>query len=795
MLNPRNAVALLTGILACLWLPFPSPRLLIVDIFALAILFACGSGWRRTLAVACFGFALAGTHLQLGLSRQLPVAMEHRTVEVQGTVRELPVHEPRRTRFVLEVDDAASQSQALRGKRLRLAWYDDFDNIAHRDPSHNGAPSLKNAPRHRLAAGSRWRLMVKLRAPRGLRNPGGVDGEKHALMERIAATGFVRDPASARRIAPAGGIDAWRETMSARIAATVPRASSRFLRALALGDTRSLEDADWEILRANGLTHLIAISGFHVGLVAGASAWIAYALWWCLPGLARRVPRPQAVALAALCGAAGYAALAGFALPTLRTVLMIAVVAAARCARRGWRPVDALSAALIVLSLCDPLSILGAGYWLSFAGVAWLLWCLPQSSGHWLRDFASAQWVATVGLLPLSAALFGQASLAGPLANLLAIPWWSLLVVPLALIGTALDAMHTGWGEGAWRWAAWAFEPSWSLFSRLSESPLALWWLPEPAWFALPLASLAAFWCLLPRGVPGKPLALLLWLPLLWPNRELPARGDAEVVVLDVGQGLSVLVRTAGHSVLYDMGAAVPEGFDAGERAVVPALHALGVRRLDAAVVSHGDNDHAGGYEAVAETFAIPRSYMPEDSGLERRIRKPAVCRAGLRWRWDEVEFRFLHPPPHFPYLRNESSCVLRVRTRHGAVLLTGDIGEVIERDLVRRDRASVRADVVLVAHHGSGGSSDPAFVTATGARIAPVSAGYGNRFRHPKSEVVALWRRRGAEVPSTADGGALRIRLEAGGPHLLAERYRRPKPWDAVRRQAGAGQLSYRSK
>jgi competence protein ComEC len=434
------------------------------------------------------------------------------------------------------------------------------------------------------------------------------------------------------------------------------------------------------------------------------------------------------------------------------------------------------------LAVLDPLSLLSAGFWLSFAGVAWLLWCLPGPSRHLLRDFVSAQRVATIGLLPLTVAIFGQASLIGPLANLLAIPWWSLIVVPLALIGLACETMVPGAGAWAWRAAAAAFEPSWALFSWWAAEPAALWWLPQPAWFALPFALLAAFWWLLPAGVPGRHLALLLWLPLLWPDRALPKPGEAEIVMIDVGQGLSVLVRTRSHAVLYDMGPAIEAGFDAGERAVVPTLRALGVSRLDAAVLSHGDNDHAGGFEAVAEEFDIARRYAPADSGLEVRVKGLRDCRAGHAWEWDGVRFRFLHPTVYFPYLRNESSCVLRVETAHGAALMTGDIGEVIERELLRREPEAVRAEVVTVAHHGSGSSSDPSFVAASGARIALISAGDGNRFRHPKPDVVQRWQRFGTVTPLTAESGALRVRLGAGGPHVIAERERAPRLWDAAR-------------
>ncbi|MET0288699.1 MAG: DNA internalization-related competence protein ComEC/Rec2, partial [Pseudoxanthomonas sp.] len=407
---------------------------------------------------------------------------------------------------------------------------------------------------------------------------------------------------------------------------------------------------------------------------------------------------------------------------------------------------------------------------------------------HWTKAFLSAQGVATVGLLPLTVVLFGQASAVGPLVNLVAIPWWSLVVVPLSLIGTALESIHSGWGAGAWRAAAWCFDLTWPLFTALGSGRLSLLWLPEAPGFAFVLALLGGFWLLLPRGIPGKAWAVLLWLPMLWPSTQRPAHGALDVTVLDVGQGLSVLVRTRTHALLYDAGPAVPEGFDAGERVVVPALHALGVQRLDRLMLSHGDADHAGGLEAVRRGIGARQVLAPTGSP----VAGDQSCQAGQAWTWDGVSFRVLHPGPHFPYLGNEASCVLRIEGGHGAVLLTGDIGEVIERQLAREQAKQVRAALVVAAHHGSGGSSDPAFVEATGAHLLLVSAGFGNRFGHPHQAVVQRWQRSGAEVLNTADSGAISVWLGEEGLALRERRHFQRRPWDAVWLRRAAT-LSYR--
>jgi competence protein ComEC len=556
----------------------------------------------------------------------------------------------------------------------------------------------------------------------------------------------------------------------------LPEGQARFVQALALGDTRALSERDWEVLRATGLTHQIAISGFHVGMVAGFGALLLTGFYRLLPALGRALPAPQATALAAVLTAAAYTALAGFALPTLRTLLMIAAVLLARLARRAGSASDALALALIVLLLADPLSVLAPGFWLSFAGVGWLLWCLPaREQGGRVRDFLAAQGVATIALLPLTAWFFGQASLPGPLANLLGIPLISLGVVPLALAGLLLLPLSTPASNWCWREAADLMQWLWSGLERVAEWPPAMLWLPEASWLALAFACIGALWLLLPRAVPGKTLAMALFLPLLWPRLDLPAPGQVDIEVLDVGQGLSVLVRTREHALLYDAGSGGGHGPDFGEVAVLPALRALGVRRLDLLVLSHGDDDHAGGAAAVRRAFPGLRTLSVEGWAQPGM----GLCRNTQAWRWDGVTFRVLHPPAYFPYLRNESSCVLRIEAGGRVVLLPGDIGRHVEARLLREQGRQLRADLLLVPHHGSRGSSSEEFVAGVAPRWAVASTGADNRFGFPRPEIVARYGDAGASFLTTAEGGAIAFRLGAEGARLRSVRRRdQPRYW-----------------
>ena len=757
----KLAAGLLAGVLLVQWWPQLPPRWCIGLLLSVAALLAWRCPRWRWLACVMFGIVWAVWRGGLAMDARLPRTLEGRDFAVTGTMVDLPLARTDASRFTLRVGHALLDGQPidLRG-RITVSWYD-------------GAPVLQPC--------TRWHLLLRLKRPRGLLDPGGADSERSALERGIVATGYVRDdPDNVPLAGSRWCVDGIRDAVARGIAARVrDRHDAALLRAFSVGDTRGLTQHDWAVARANGVSHLIAISGFHVGVAAVFGVWLAllaYALW---PRLGLWLPRPQAQAAAALLVAGMYSALAGFGLPTVRTLLMIAVVALARCSRRGSSGGQSLALAMIAILLVDPLAVLAAGFWLSFVGVGFLMLCL-QARGRGLRAFlhelSAGQLVMTVSLLPLTLWFFGQASLVGALSNLIAVPLVSFVIVPCALLGMLMLGLCPPLATPVLWLAARMAHAQWWLLEHMATWPGAHWYLPEVQPHALLLALLGALWLFLPRGVPLRWFGLLLFLPLLWPPLRVPAAGAFQVWVLDVGQGLSVLLRTRDHALVYDAGARYPSGFDLGEAVVLPSIHALGIGRLDVLMISHGDNDHAGGAEAVANAFPQARRYAGEPARMQVPMQQ---CVAGQSWQWDGVRFRVLGPARGEGDRDNDSSCVLLVEGRGGRLLLTGDISSKVEPQVVAALGPGPRP-FMLVPHHGSKTSSGAAFIAAVQPPLALVSAGWRNRFGHPKPEVLARYAAAGVPVFNTAVQGAIPLDFPANAPprRLRGWRGRQPRYW-----------------
>lgn len=724
------------GLLAGAWLALRF-AMLPAALYIAALALGVGALLRGRVLFAGLvtGFALAGMALAQGLSDRLDPAFDATQVVFIGIVEDLPRPESRRLVLTVRIESPRGLP-----RRARIAWY---------EPTGTPLP------------GERWRFRAKLQRPRGLLNSGSASREGWLLRQRVGATGYASGASGGERLAVgADRLLHLRGRSAAQIEAAVedPRAAA-VLTAIALGFRGGLDAATRETLVATGTGHLLAISGLHVGLAAAAGGLLGGVL---ARGLGpRRRPARDWAAAGALVTAFGYCVLAGMPVSARRAVLMTAAGLAALVARRGGSLLAAVGGALALVLLADPLAVLDPGLWLSFGAVVTILAVVAGRTAPpgRMRLLLRIQAALAVGLLVCTVAWFGRVSLVAPLANLLAVPWFSVLVVPPALAGVVVSWILPPGGEWLFRFAAEATVLALAVIERMAGMPLASHGMAAPDLTARLLAGIGAAWCLLPRPAPGRALAPLLFAPMLVAGAPALPQGTFELRVFDVGHGLAVLVRTHSRVLLYDTGPSWPGG-DAAELTVLPAMRALGVRRLDALLISHGHADHMGGAGSVSASFPVaPRwgGYGTEQQGYR-------ACREGLSWAWDGVRFSVLHPAEGFRGGLNEGSCVLLVEGPGGRVLLTGDIEGRAERALLRV-QVRLPVDLVVAPHHGSRTSSGPPLVAATRPAWVVFSTNWRNRWGFPAEAVVERWRRAGAWPLSTERHGEVMIRFDRHGP------------------------------
>ena len=747
-----------------------------IAITALAAL-AAGTGWAAWRAEVRLGDELAGS-------------LEGVELQLRGRVAGLPRASGPGWRFDFEVEPDTPGVPGL----VQLGWRPERGVLETDDDADSVRRAMLPMPR----PGERWALTVRLWRPHGFANPSGFDYEAWLLELGVRATGSVRGPGQLLDEHPAAlmqHVHRLRARVRERLLAALPEgAQSGLLVALAVGDQQGIDAAQWEIFRRTGVAHLVSISGLHVALVAMFCGGLVGMAWRRLPALVLRVPAQRAGALAGLAGATAYALLAGMGVPVLRAWLMLLVGALALFAGRRIAPSRVLAVALLVVLAVDPWAVLSAGFWLSFGAVAVILAVLGgrvAPSAGW-RGALRVQLAISFALVPLLLALFQSVPLLSPLANLIAIPLVSFVVTPLVLLAipwpTPLLLVPADLVAG---WMMEVLAPLAALEMAVVERAV-----PPPWLFGGALAAVAML--LLPRASPGRLLAPALLAGLLLWQPPRPQEGGFRVWVLDVGQGLAVHVQTRAHDLLYDSGPPFGSATDAAERVILPWLRAAGVRRLDLLVLSHPDSDHAGG--AASLLGAIPvegvlagqardareRAHWSERLGQGRA---PADCALAPAWQRDGVRFEFLHPAAGSPSGEeaagahdNDASCVLRISSAAGALLLTGDVGTVAEAKLIaRHPPANLAAAVVVSAHHGSRSSSSAAFVDATLPEHVIHSVGRRNGFGHPHPEVWARWAQAGARNWRTDAQGAIVVEFAASpgdGVQVSATRETHPRYW-----------------
>ncbi|MCL2310509.1 MAG: DNA internalization-related competence protein ComEC/Rec2 [Proteobacteria bacterium] len=750
-------------------------------------------------AAAVCGYDYAALRAQYRLADALPTEWEGRDIVIRGVIDELPDANPRGTCFSFAVEEVLTP-EARVPSRIALTWY---------ARSLNG----QEEARPELYAGERWQLKVRLKRPRSSINPGSFDVEAFLLQNNIRATGYVRpdvsnnvgnssdddasdEPAdkltnvrlSAFAGRPFDYIQRMREDIRARIQQTLPdRPYAGVVTALVIGEQRAVPEAQWQVFRKTGIIHLVSISGIHITVFSSLLGALLFQVFRRMPRLTSHCPAIKLAVLAGFFASAFYVALAGAGIPAQRTVIMLAVVALALWTQRISQPLHTWLWSLFVVVLWDPWAPLAAGFWLSFGAVGWLLYAasgrLAESNTNlrwrqrWQRNLAlglRTQYVVTLGLTPLMLAIFQQFSLISLPANFWAIPWITLLVVPTALLG-AIPGL-------SWLWipAHFLLDILMTGMTWMSQLPIAVWQQHgAPAWSII-AGIIGILWILMPRGVPVRIFGALWCLPMFLIVPSPPPVGTFEATILDVGQGLSVFVRTNKHTLLYDTGPSYNDDASAGDRFVAPFLQFNAIRTIDTLVVSHNDNDHNGGTSAVLAALPVRSYYTSALAETEERsnARLPALaaCADGLEWTWDDIRFRFLSPPEESPLRNaNDRSCVLKIESTHGSLLLTGDIEQRAEKMLIEHHADDLDSSIIIAPHHGSRRSSTSPFIAAVAPSHVVYSVGYRNRFDFPKSETVARYETVNAVQWRTDRSGAIRFTI--GGKEITAEAYRQTNP------------------
>ncbi len=690
--------------------------------------------WR--LMFFTIGMLWASYYASLQLNNILPDRLQGRTLHVEGKIIGLPQYDDRRIRF----NFAVTKSEYPLPAKIRLSWYNNEQVIK---------------------SGQLWRMTLKLKKPHGRLNPGGFDYQRWLFMHNIGATGYVKNPAEASLLQdarPWQSIDSMRQLVNDEISRLLDDDEmAGLIKALTIGVKNEITESQWQLFRNTGTIHLLAISGLHIGLISALSYFLMQKL-----AVQLLLDSPQKwAAIITLLLALFYSALAGFSLPTQRSLIMLTVAMLAMALQRNTSLFSILALAMFAVLIIDPLAVLSAGFWLSFLAVSLIVYCMAGRLGQPNRFLAMTKihWLTAIGLSPLLMFYFQQLSIIAPLANFVAVPVISILIVPLCFLAVMLLFISTDLASVVLLLIEQILKYLCQILVFMADLPYASITTNAIPYYLLPFALLGILILFAPRGIPGKWLAGVMILPVIFLKQDRPELGESRINLLDVGQGLAMLVETTNHTLLYDTGAKYSQHSNMGRAVVMPFLRYRGIEKIDTLLISHGDNDHIGGAYSILQQYPVDRviSSVPEQLSAYRSTR----CVAGQSWQWDQVVFEILSPPASLFQQENNNSCVLKITTSHNSLLLTGDIEQHAENWLLENAAVKLPAQILLAPHHGSKTSSTEAFIQLVRPDMVLIPAGYRNRFNFPHQPVLDRYAKHNISWFNTADSGA--IILETG--------------------------------
>lgn len=744
------------------WLLFAGPS-------ALLLLPFLKSRAVRLFLFCVIGFTWAHFQAYALLKHRLPETYIGKDIAVVGHIASLPKSDERKIRFEFDIDKVLEPDLNIAPTRVRLSWY----------------PKRGEKTSDQIQVGDKWQFTVRLKPPRNFSNPGGFNYSGWLLQKKILSTGYIRNRSETKLIGSnlsSYPIQRLRQYIRSLIlSSNVDDHFQPFLRALVIGDRSDMKTEDWAVLKNTGTVHLMAISGLHIGLIAGLMFFISRVIWSAIPFLTLRFAAPRAAAILAWLSAFFYAALAGFSLPTVRALIMLSFVLLAFVLKKQIRPSVVLSSAVLVVLILDSFAVLSVSFWLSFSAVALIYYFIHlQGSGQpKLKRWFVLQLVISLGLLPLTIQFFQQAPIISPFANLIAVPVVGFIIVPLGFLGAFALLIHPETGNTILSIASQVFNSLWNVLEWASTLPVSTFTFSTPSMPTLLLACTGFLFLVLPSVFKVRMLAIIFLLPLFFPYHETPSKGEALLTVLDVGQGLATVIQTQHHVMVFDTGPRFSQRFDTGRAVVLPFLNEKGVRKLDALLISHGDNDHIGGAESILSAMNVDEIVTSVPGKIPQHLSRR--CERGQQWLWDGVKFEILHPDVSDysnALSENNLSCVLQVTSKSQTFLLTGDIEKEAEALLIDRYQGKLASDILIAPHHGSKTSSSQGFITSISPKTIIIPAGWRNRYQFPHQTVLKTYAREKSVVLNTAQQGAITARSEP--PEISSFREQSAHYWDS---------------
>jgi competence protein ComEC len=711
------------------------------------------------------------------LSNKLPSELETKDILITGVISSIPEKINRRTRFELSVNSVFYKNKHYSSpKKIVLNWYGDTPKLIPDD---------------------KWQLIVRLKRPFGYQNPGGFDYEAWMFQNKIDAKGYVRKSKLNKLIQEQRSIFSFTRTryiLKHEIQSIIKSKNRSIILALLIGDKSEISQTQWQVFRKTGTSHLIAISGLHIGLIAGLVFFITRWLWGYYSFGIEKIPSPKIAAIFAIISAVIYSALADFSLPTQRALIMLCVIMSSilfDVRAQSWKT---LAIALFLVLIISPFAVMNPGFWLSFFAVGLILYFSQLNKSKMtsvIYNWSLIQFVISLGLLPLVLLFFNESSIISPVANFIMVPVFSFIIVPLVFLAGCVILIFPYVSHLILMLVTFFLDKLWIFLKYLADlqfSTIQINYLPLSVFIFICVGTVLL---LLPRKFPTKYLALVFFMSLFFIKVEKPETNTVKITLLDVGQGLSVVVQTQQHVLVYDTGPRYSESFNTGKVVVMPFLKSRGISKIDMIIISHSDNDHIGGLKSIVNTINVGKilSSVPKKVKLNLKIKNtPSIdyCNSGSSWKWDGVKFEIFHPGIDSSLKNNNASCVLKVSivasnlremNSGNSILLTGDIEAEAEYEIIEKQKQTISANIIIAPHHGSKTSSTDEFINIINPEYVLYPVGYRNRYHFPARSVSQRYQDHDVIEYSTSKFGAITFNLNASKikkPELYRVSHRR---------------------